>query len=68
MMDFAYSERSRHLFERFPALQRLDRMSILAFQELGAAALTSQRWLLPPFRAIGRHQINTAITTKGDAD
>jgi cation diffusion facilitator CzcD-associated flavoprotein CzcO len=60
-MDFAYGVRSQRLFERFPALQRLDRMSILAFHELGAAAQTSQRWLRPPFRAIGRYQINRAI-------
>jgi cation diffusion facilitator CzcD-associated flavoprotein CzcO len=60
-MDFEYSERAKRLFERFPALQRLDRASILAFHELGAAAMTKRRWLLPAFRAIGRHQINRAI-------
>ncbi|MBV8942017.1 MAG: NAD(P)/FAD-dependent oxidoreductase [Solirubrobacterales bacterium] len=60
-LDFAYRERSKRLFERFPVLQRLDRMSILAFYELGALAQTSQRWLRPPFRALGRHQLNRAI-------
>jgi len=60
-MDFAYSERAKRLFERYPALQRADRASILAFHELGAAAMTGRRWLLPIFRAIGRRQINKAI-------
>jgi cation diffusion facilitator CzcD-associated flavoprotein CzcO len=60
-MDFAYRERTKRLFERFPALQRLDRWSIFAFQELGAAAMTRHRWLLRPFRALGRWQINRAI-------
>jgi cation diffusion facilitator CzcD-associated flavoprotein CzcO len=60
-MDFAYSERMQRLFERFPALQRLDRMGTFAFMELGAAAMTGQRWLLGPFRAVGRRQINKAI-------
>jgi cation diffusion facilitator CzcD-associated flavoprotein CzcO len=60
-MDFAYRERTKRLFARFPAVQRLDRMAILAFYELGAAAQTSQRWMRRPFRAIGRYQINRAI-------
>jgi cation diffusion facilitator CzcD-associated flavoprotein CzcO len=60
-MDFAYSERTKRLLERFPALQRLDRASIFAFHELGAAAMTSKPWLLPAFRAIGRSQIKRAI-------
>jgi cation diffusion facilitator CzcD-associated flavoprotein CzcO len=60
-MDFAYSERAKRLFERYPMLQRLDRASILAFHELGAAAMTKRRWLLPAFKAIGRRQINRAI-------
>ena len=47
-MDFAYSERAQRLFERFPVLQRLDRAAIFAFMELGAAAMTGHRWLLPP--------------------
>jgi cation diffusion facilitator CzcD-associated flavoprotein CzcO len=61
-MDFEYSPRAHALFKRFPALRRLDRASINAFQELGAAAMTSQRWLLPLFRAVGRRQINSAIS------
>jgi cation diffusion facilitator CzcD-associated flavoprotein CzcO len=59
--DFAYRERTKRLFGRFPALRRLERLSILAFYDLGAAAQTSQRWLRPSFRAIGRYQINRAI-------
>jgi cation diffusion facilitator CzcD-associated flavoprotein CzcO len=60
-MDFAYRESTKRLLARFPALQRLDRRSIFAFQELGAAAMTRHRWLLRPFRALGRWQINRAI-------
>ncbi len=59
--DFAYKERTKRLFERFPVLQRLDRAAILAFMELGAAAMTRHRWLLHPFRAAGRAQIRRAI-------
>jgi cation diffusion facilitator CzcD-associated flavoprotein CzcO len=61
-MDFAYSERLQRAFERFPLLQRADRASIFAFMELGAAAMTGRRWLLPPFRAIARRQIAKAIS------
>jgi cation diffusion facilitator CzcD-associated flavoprotein CzcO len=60
-MDFTYSERAKRLFERFPILQRLDRASIIAFHELGAAALTGRRWLRVPFRVLARRQINKAI-------
>ncbi|HET7574121.1 MAG TPA: NAD(P)/FAD-dependent oxidoreductase, partial [Solirubrobacterales bacterium] len=60
-MDYEYSPRARALFRRFPLLRRLDRASIYAFQELAAAAMTRQRWLLSLFRLIGRHQINAAI-------
>ncbi len=59
--DAVYSDRSRRLFRRFPLLQRLDRQMIFASHELGAAALTRHRWLLPLVRAIGRRQINRAI-------
>ena len=59
--DFAYSARRRRLYERFPLLQRLDRNLIFAMHEIGAAALTRQRWLLPIVRAIGRRQITKAI-------
>jgi cation diffusion facilitator CzcD-associated flavoprotein CzcO len=60
-MDFAYSERTKRLFERFPVLQRLDRAAIFAFMELGAAAMTDRRWLLRPFRAAARRQITKSI-------
>jgi cation diffusion facilitator CzcD-associated flavoprotein CzcO len=61
-MDFAYGARARRLFARLPLLQRLDRAAVFAFMELGAAAMTSQRWLLAPFRAIARRQIHAAIS------
>ncbi|HEX8085943.1 MAG TPA: NAD(P)/FAD-dependent oxidoreductase [Solirubrobacteraceae bacterium] len=60
-MDFAYKERTKRLFERFPALQRADRAAVFAFMELGALAMTTKPWLLRPFRAVGRMQINKAI-------
>ncbi|HWG09762.1 MAG TPA: NAD(P)/FAD-dependent oxidoreductase [Solirubrobacteraceae bacterium] len=60
-MDYAYKRRTQRLFERFPVLQRLDRAAIFAFMELGALGMTSQRWLLGAFRALGRGQINKAI-------
>ena len=60
-MDFEYSERAKRLFERFPVLQRMDRLATFAFMDIGAAAMTSQRWLLAPFRAAGRRQIQAAI-------
>ncbi len=59
--DFEYSPRARALFRRFPALRRLDRASVQAFQEFGAAAMTSQPWLLPILRAIAKRQIDSAI-------
>jgi cation diffusion facilitator CzcD-associated flavoprotein CzcO len=59
--DFAYSPRTQRLFERFPVVQRLDRAAIFAFMEVGAAAMTKHRWLLAPFRALGRRQITKAI-------
>jgi cation diffusion facilitator CzcD-associated flavoprotein CzcO len=60
-MDFAYSARTQRLFERFPVLQRMDRAAVFGFMELGAAAMTSRRWLLAPFRAMARANINKAI-------
>jgi len=61
-MDFAYSERTQRLLERFPVLQRLDRAGNFAFHELGALAMTTDRpWLRKTFRALARHQINGAI-------
>ena len=47
-MDFEYSPRARAVFKRFPALRRLDRASVFAFQEFAAAA--------------GRRQIDSAIS------
>lgn len=60
--DFAYSARATRWFERFPALQRLDRRANFAFHELGAAAMTRHRWLLGPFKAVGRWNINRAVS------
>jgi cation diffusion facilitator CzcD-associated flavoprotein CzcO len=60
-MDFAYRERTRRLFERFPVLQRVDRASLMAVQEFGTAALTRHPRLLPVLRALGRWQIKHAI-------
>jgi cation diffusion facilitator CzcD-associated flavoprotein CzcO len=60
-MDFAYSARTQRLFERFPVLQRMDRAAVFGFMELGAAAMTNRRWLLAPFRAMARANINKAI-------
>jgi cation diffusion facilitator CzcD-associated flavoprotein CzcO len=60
-MDFAYSERSKRLFERFPLVQRLDRMATFALMELGALGMTGQRWAMWPFRASAGRQINKAI-------
>jgi len=60
-MDHEYSALARALYRRFPALHRLDRASIFAFQEFAAAALTHKRWLLPILRTVGRRQIDSAI-------
>jgi len=60
--DFEYSPRVRALFRRFPALHRLDRATIQAIQEVGAAALTSKPWLRPALQALGRLQIRRAIS------
>ncbi|HEY1597011.1 MAG TPA: NAD(P)/FAD-dependent oxidoreductase, partial [Thermoleophilaceae bacterium] len=35
-MDFVYKERTKQLFERVPALQRLDRAAVFGFMEFGA--------------------------------
>jgi cation diffusion facilitator CzcD-associated flavoprotein CzcO len=61
-MDFEYSARAHAISRRFPALRRLDRASVFAFQEFAAAALTHKRWLLPILRAVGRRQIDSAIS------
>jgi cation diffusion facilitator CzcD-associated flavoprotein CzcO len=61
-LDFAYSRRTQRLLERFPALQRADRAAAFGFMELATAAMTGRRWLFPPFRAIARRQITSAIS------
>ncbi len=61
-MDYAYPEWAHRLFRRLPALRRLDRASVFAFMELGAAAMTNRPWLLPVFRAACRRQIDKAIS------
>src|SRR5690349_20118707 len=60
-MDFEYSPRAQRLFARYPFLQKLDRETLFWFFDVGAAAMTGKSWLLPPFRAIGRMQINSVI-------
>jgi cation diffusion facilitator CzcD-associated flavoprotein CzcO len=60
-MDFAYSDRAKRLFERFPIVQRIDRALAAAFFEIGMSAMTRHRWILAPFRAVARWQINRAI-------
>jgi cation diffusion facilitator CzcD-associated flavoprotein CzcO len=59
--DYAYPGWARALFRRLPALRRLDRAAVYAFQELAAAAFTRHRWLLPLFRLLGTRQIKAAI-------
>jgi cation diffusion facilitator CzcD-associated flavoprotein CzcO len=68
-MDFPYRERTQRLFERFPLAQRIDRIAIFGFMELGVLAMTGRRRLFGPFRqallggfrAVGRKQIEKAI-------
>jgi cation diffusion facilitator CzcD-associated flavoprotein CzcO len=60
--DHEYSPLHRTVFRRLPALRRLDRASVYAFQDLAAAAFTKQRWLLPLFKAVGTRQIKAAIS------
>jgi cation diffusion facilitator CzcD-associated flavoprotein CzcO len=64
-MDFAYGERAQMLFERFPLLQRLDRMATFGFMELGALGMTSRPGILRAFRTVGRSQINRTIKDPG---
>jgi cation diffusion facilitator CzcD-associated flavoprotein CzcO len=68
-MDFPYRARTQRLFARFPLAQRLDRIAVFAFMELGVLAMTGRRRLFRPFRqvllgafrAVGRSQIEKAI-------
>jgi len=59
--DYAYPDWAHTLFKRVPPVRRLDRAVNFAFNELGAAAMTRHRWMLPALRAIGRRQIEKAI-------
>ena len=59
--DYAYPAWAQALFRRLPRLRRLDRASVFLFNEIGAAAMTRYRWLLPAFRLVGRRQIERAI-------
>jgi cation diffusion facilitator CzcD-associated flavoprotein CzcO len=59
--DHEYSRLARAVFRRLPALRRLDRAAVYAFQDLAAAAFTRHRWLLPLFRFQGMRQIKSAI-------
>jgi cation diffusion facilitator CzcD-associated flavoprotein CzcO len=60
-MDFEYKERTKRLFERFPWIQKLDRKLIFWFMDAGAAAMTSRRWMLAPFRWMASWNIKKAI-------
>ncbi len=62
-MDYEFRERTKRLFERFPALQWLDRQLTFLFMEAGAMAMTkrSQRWLLKPFLWAGQSNMQKAI-------
>ncbi len=60
-MDYAYPDWAHTMFKRFPAVRRLDRALIFGLMELGAAAMTRHRWMLPAFRAVARRQITAAI-------
>jgi cation diffusion facilitator CzcD-associated flavoprotein CzcO len=60
-LDFAYRERTKRLFGRFPRLQWLDRQGNFLFHEFGALGLTRHRWLMKPVKAVSRMQIRRAI-------
>jgi cation diffusion facilitator CzcD-associated flavoprotein CzcO len=60
-MDFEYGQFARRLFERLPALQRLDRAVTFAFMEAVTAGMTRHRWMVRPFRALARRQIHRKI-------
>ncbi len=61
-LDFAYRERTKRLFARYPWLQRLDRRANFTFHEYGALGLTRHHWLMKPVQAVSRMQINRAIS------
>jgi cation diffusion facilitator CzcD-associated flavoprotein CzcO len=60
-MDYAYPDWAHTLFKRLPAVRRLDRAAVFGLMELGAAAMTRHRWMLPLFRSVARRQITQAI-------
>jgi cation diffusion facilitator CzcD-associated flavoprotein CzcO len=60
-MDFAYKPRTQRLFERFPALQRLDRWATFAFMEFATQGMTRRPWMLAPLRAAARGQIRRQV-------
>jgi cation diffusion facilitator CzcD-associated flavoprotein CzcO len=60
-MDFEYGRFARRLFERLPAVQRLDRALTFAFMEAVTAGMTGHRWMVRPFRALARRQIRRQI-------
>jgi cation diffusion facilitator CzcD-associated flavoprotein CzcO len=60
-LDYAYPPRAQALFERFPALQRLDRASIFYFHELFTYGMTRHRWLLNGLKAAGWWNIRRGI-------
>lgn len=60
-MDFAYGPLARRLFERVPALQRLDRAVTLGVLEVATSGLTKHRSMARPFRAVGLRQIRKQI-------
>lgn len=60
-MDFEYPRWLRRLFKRVSPLRRLDRALVFFLNDLGAAAMTQHRWLLPPFQRIARRRIEKTI-------
>jgi cation diffusion facilitator CzcD-associated flavoprotein CzcO len=60
-LDFAMPPLAQRVFERVPALQRLDRALIFGVLELATAGMTGHRWAVRPFRALGRRQIERQI-------
>jgi cation diffusion facilitator CzcD-associated flavoprotein CzcO len=59
--DLAYGPRVQRLFERVPALKRLDRAGQQVFMDVGALAMTSKPGLLKPFRAAAKLQIRAVV-------
>jgi cation diffusion facilitator CzcD-associated flavoprotein CzcO len=60
-LDFAYGPRAQALFERFPALQRLDRASVFYFHEFFTHGMTRHHRLLKLLEAAGRFNIRRGI-------